>query len=132
MLAHSLDTDAFILALRRTMARRGKPAHILSDNCSNFVGAQRELREPTKQWDQERTANKLSQEHIQWHFNPPSSPHFGGVWERLVQSMKRALTIAGEQCVNNETLLTFVIEADAILNSRPLTPLSSDCRDAGL
>ena len=81
------------------------------------------------EWDQNRIENKLSQDKLQWHFNPPASPHFGGAWERLVRSTKRALkAIAGEQCVNDETLLTFVAEAEAILNSRPLTPVSSDYR----
>ena len=66
----------------------------------------------------------------QWHFNPPSSPHFGGAWERLVQSAKRALkAVAGKQCVNDETLLTFMAEVESLLNGRPLTHVTSDYRD---
>ena len=62
--------------------------------------------------------------------NPPSSPHFGGVWERLVQSAKRALkAVAGKQCVNDETLLTFMAEVESLLNGRPLTHVSTDYRD---
>ena len=132
-IAHSLETDTVIMALRRMMARRGKPAHIWCDNGTNLVGAERELRDAMGEWDQNRIENKLSQDKLQWHFNPPASPHFGGAWERLVRSTKRALkAIAGEQCVNDETLLTFVAEAEAILNSRPLTSVSSDCRDEPL
>jgi len=37
-IAHSLDTSSFINALRRFIARRGRPKHIFSDNGGNFVG----------------------------------------------------------------------------------------------
>ena len=129
-IAHSLETDAFIMALRRMMARRGRPAHIWSDNGTNFVGADRELAEAMKHWNQVNITDQLSRDRIQWHFNPPASPHFGGAWERLVQSAKRALkAIAGNQCVNDETLLTFMAEVESLLNSRPITPVSSDPLD---
>ena len=44
-IAYTLDTDSYIMALRRIISRRGKPQRILSDNGTNFVGANRELRE---------------------------------------------------------------------------------------
>ena len=44
-LSHSLSTDSFLCALRRFIARRGRPEHIYSDNSSNFIGAERILRE---------------------------------------------------------------------------------------
>ena len=72
----------------------------------------------------------LSQDGVQWQFNPPASPHFGGVWERLVRSSKTALkAIAGKQRVNDEILLTFVADAESLLSSRPLTSVSSDPQD---
>ncbi|KAK3748899.1 hypothetical protein QZH41_002890 [Actinostola sp. cb2023] len=112
------------------MARRGGPSHIWSDNGTNFVGAEKELRDGLQRLDNERIYDQLSQDGIQWHFNPPSSPHFGGVWERLVQSAKRALrVVAGKQCVTDETLLTFMAEVESLLNGRPLTHVSSDYRD---
>ncbi|KAK3726366.1 hypothetical protein QZH41_006066, partial [Actinostola sp. cb2023] len=111
------------------MARRGRPSHIWSDNGTNFVGAEKELRDGLKRLDKERIYDQLSQDGIQWHFNPPSSPHFGGIWERLVQSAKRALrVVAGKQCVTDETLLTFMAEVESLLNGRPLTHVSSDYR----
>ena len=59
-----------------------------------------------------------------------ASSHFGGTWERLVRSTKRALkAIAGKQRVTDEALLTFMAEAESLVNSRPLTPLSSGCKD---
>ena len=76
-IAHSLETDSFIMALRRMMARRGKPRHIYSDNGTNFVGAERELKECLDGMDQAKISDTLSQDIIQWFFNPPSAPHFG-------------------------------------------------------
>ena len=76
-IAHSLETDSFIMALRRMMARRGKPRNIYSDNGTNFVGAERELKECLDGMDQAKISDTLSQDRIQWFFNPPSAPHFG-------------------------------------------------------
>ena len=129
-IAHSLDTDSFIMALRRMMARRGKPRHVYSDNGTNFVGAERELKESLDKMNQAKITNTLSQDRTQWHFNPPSAPHFGGVWERLVQSAKKALKISLRgQLVNDETLHTFIVEVESLLNSRPLTHVSVDPHD---
>ena len=113
-IAHSLDTNSCLMAIRRMIAKRGKPANIWSDKGTNFVGAEKELREAVKRLDGERIGDQLSADGVQWHFNPPSSPHFGGVWERLVQSAKRApKAVAGKQCVNDETLLTFMAEVES-------------------
>ena len=49
---HSLDTDSFINSLRRFMARRGSPEHIRSDNGSNFVSGEAELRRAISSWNQ--------------------------------------------------------------------------------
>ena len=69
-----------------------------------------------------KITDELSQHGIKWHFNPPAAPHLGGVWERLVKSAKRALKpVAGNQRVTDETLLTFMAEAESLINSRPLT-----------
>ncbi|GFV99979.1 integrase catalytic domain-containing protein [Trichonephila clavipes] len=77
-----LTTDSFIAALRRFSARRGAPRHIYSDNGTNFVGARRKLDEIRKLWlslpTNEAISYYLSKSSIDWHFIPPSSPHFGG------------------------------------------------------
>ncbi|GFV18882.1 integrase catalytic domain-containing protein [Trichonephila clavipes] len=77
-----LTTDSFIAALRRFSARRGAPRHIYSDNRTNFVGARRKLDEIRKLWlslpTNEAISYYLSKSSIDWHFIPPSSPHFGG------------------------------------------------------
>ncbi len=63
--------------------------------------------------------------------NPPSAPHFGGVWEREVRSVKSALyTVLGSQSVPEAVLMTVLLEVEAILNSKPLGYVSSDVADA--
>ena len=130
--AHSLDSSSFIQALRRFIGRRGKPHVMYSDNGTNFVGAERELREGIQNWNQEAIANELTQENIEWHFNPPGAPHFGGLWEANVKSVKRAMyaILAKEQVVlTDEVLQTVFVEVEALLNGRPLTPISDDIND---
>lgn len=129
-LAYSLNTDSFVMALLRFIGRRGKPSEIYSDNGSNFVGAISELRKYVRQWDQQRISNELSAKQIQWHFNPPSSSHRGGVWERMIRSVRRLLLlITREQTLNDETLGTYLVEIERILNDRLLTPIVQDAND---
>ena len=84
-LAGDLSTDSFIMALRRFRGRRGNPKTMRSDNGTNFVGANRELSDALKSLSQERITRELAQEGITWYFNPPSSPHMGGILESMVK-----------------------------------------------
>ncbi|XP_043492375.1 uncharacterized protein LOC122517844 [Polistes fuscatus] len=121
-LASDLTTETFLAALRRFMARRGKSSDIYSNNATNFVGAANVL--------QDRVSRKLSDEGIRWHFIFPRSPHFGGIWEAAVKSFKHHLIrVIGETLLTYEAMQTYVLEIEAILNSRPLTPLSDDPND---
>lgn len=128
-LLESLDTDAFLMSLRRFVARRGKPFELLSDNGTNFVGGDRELREafytmgPTLQ-------QQLAEQRITFRFNPPSAPHFGGTWEREVKSVKTALkVIFKEQSVPETVLRTVLTEVEGIMNAKPLGYVSADVAD---
>ncbi|XP_071491771.1 uncharacterized protein [Diadema antillarum] len=128
--AHSLDTDSFINALRRFIARRGKPERIVSDNGTNFRGAERELRESLQALNQFKVNNYLLDQGISWTFNTPTASHMGGVWERMVRSIRKILgSLLGQQTVNDEVLSTVLVEVEGILNSRPLTQLSMDPQD---
>ena len=117
-LAESMETDSFILCLRNFIGRRGQPLDIYSDNGTNFVGEEKELREGFKRLDQEKIDNFLSVKVIQWHFNPPYAPHMGCAWERMVQSAKRTLyAILRGRTVANEVLRTSLIEVESLINS---------------
>ena len=128
---HTMDADSFINALVRFMARRGVPDRIRSDNGTNFVGGERELRESMREWDKsDKVQGLLASKSIEWVFNPPAAPHMGGVWERQVKSVKRALSvILRDQVVDDERLDTLFCEAEAVVNGRPLTVVSDDPSD---
>ena len=83
--AFSLSTDSFIMCLRQFIAGRGKPTVIYSDNGTNFVGANCEC---INDWNQDTIGSVLSQDGIQWVFNPPAMPRMGGIWKRLVRVCK--------------------------------------------
>ena len=126
----SLSTDSAIMAIRRFVSRRGKPNSIFSDNATNFRGADRELKEAIQGFDQNQIQCKLSANGINWVFNPPGAPHFGGSWERLIRTVKTALraTLKG-RITTLEVFQTLMVEAEHIVNSRPLTEVSCDVND---
>ena len=129
-ISHSLELDSFISALERFMSRRGRPEKVFSDNGTNFTGGNLELRSSLQEWNQKKIEKTLHQREIEWHFNPPSASHMGGIWERMIRTAKTILkSLIGEQTVSDETLSTFMAIVENILNDRPLTPPSSDCRD---
>ncbi|XP_054869314.1 uncharacterized protein LOC129349591 [Amphiprion ocellaris] len=129
-MATSLDTDSFIHALRRFIARRGQVKEMRSDNGTNFVGADRELKKAIKEWNTSQIEDSLLQRDIRWMFNPPSGSHHGGVWERIIRSIRKIMTATlREQSLDEEGLQTFFCECEAILNTRPLTTPSNDIDD---
>ena len=129
-MTNSLDTDSFLMAFRRFVGRRGKPARVYSDNGRSFRKGEKELRSALSGWNQEYLSDQLSQEDIEWHFSTPAAPHMGGIWERMVASVKRALrAVLGRVIVSEETLNTAIVEVESIVNSRPLTHVSTDGTD---
>ena len=127
---HSLDTDGFINALRRFVSLRGCPTTIFSDNGTNFRAGEKELRESLSEWNQTTIYDFLRQKKIIWKFNPPGASHMGGAWERIIRSIRKILkALLGQQLVTDEMLQTLMAEVAGILNSRPLTPVSSDPKD---
>ncbi|XP_052758002.1 uncharacterized protein LOC128202280 [Galleria mellonella] len=122
-LVHSLSTDAAIMSLRRFIGRRGVPTEIWSDNGTAFVGANHLLKSLYGAEMELFAANEC----ISWKFIPPSAPFMGGSWERLVRSVKTAMQVTlKERTPSDEILLTLLIEAEALINSRPLTHVPSD------
>ena len=122
-----MDTSSCVMGVERFVSRRGTPAMIWSDNGTNFIGAEKELRESIEKWNVVNIAAELAHKGIKWRFNPPSAPHQGGIWERLVRSFKRVLyTILGTRRLTDEVLHTTFCLVENALNSRPLTPVSAD------
>ena len=128
---HGMDTDSFIHALRRFMSRRGKPQEMRSDNGTNFVGGNRELKEAIDQWNQDKLHQHFLQQEIKWIPNPPKASHMGGVWERVIRSIKKIMqALLREQLLDDEGLQTLFCEIESIINGRPLTKVSDDPKDA--
>ena len=125
--AHFMTADSFINAFRRFICRRCKPHTVFSDNGTNFIGAEKELRQSLKSFNHKYVEEKLSQKSIRWKFNPPTASNFGGIWERLIRSTRKILSsLLNQQTVTDEMLLTLFAEVENILNSRPLTPIVID------
>ena len=117
-LVDSLEVDDCLLAIRRFAARRGMPSVFVSDNAKTFESARN------------RIYRVFGMHSPQWRFIPPSSPWWGGWWERMVRSVKlcfyKTLHLALLSRCETETLLH---EIEACINSGPLTYLSTDPQD---
>lgn len=128
-LVSDLSTEAFLAAFDRFSSRRGLPIAIYSDCGTNFVGAAKQLRQLINREESQATISAAAST-CEWHFNPPSAPHFGGLWEAAVRSAKRLLVrIMGVHTFTYEELTTVLCRIEAVLNSRPLTPATNDPND---
>jgi hypothetical protein len=81
-----MDLDSFMMAFSRFTDRRGVPLICYSYNGTNLVAGEQEIRDAISQWSPEQLAKKMADQNIEWRFNPPAAPHFGGSWERMIKS----------------------------------------------
>ena len=82
------------------------------------------------EWDKAKIESDLAQKMIVWKFNPPGAPHFGGIWERLVQSCKKVMiAILDNRSLTDEVLSTTMCFVEQTLNAGPLKALSDDPED---
>lgn len=126
-LIETLSTDSFINALRRFFSIRGPAKLLRSDRGTNFVGACKEL---GLDRDNSPVGQYLQEKGCSWIFNPPHASHMGGSWERLIGVARRILDAmllkTDQTCLTHEVLCTFMAEVMAIMNARPLVPISTD------
>ncbi|XP_055622826.1 uncharacterized protein LOC129766332 [Toxorhynchites rutilus septentrionalis] len=120
-IVHSLSAQSCVMAIRRFVARRGAPESFYSDNGTNFLGASNLLAKQIQDINED-CASTFTNSKTRWHFNPPSAPHMGGSWERMVRSVKTAMLAIADHPhhPSDEVLETVLLEAEAIVNSRPL------------
>ncbi|UYV72987.1 hypothetical protein LAZ67_10001402 [Cordylochernes scorpioides] len=129
-LVSDLSTGSFIAALRRFTSRRGTPSDIYSDNGTNFKGAAKFLNEQYALLHASEIQDYITYSEINWHFMPPHAPHFEGIWESNIKSVKMILKkVIGSSLLPFEELTTFLTQIEATLYQRPLTSLSEDPND---
>ena len=121
------SADAFINNLRRFFARRGKPAKIVSDNGTIFTAAEKEL---NRHFGADLTRQFCANHQIDWTFNSAYAPHFGGLWERLLRSVKDSFYASiGSQILTDNIFNTVLCEVEHFMNARPITQVSSSPDD---
>lgn len=125
-LVHSASTKSFIEALKRFIARRGRVNIIISDNATNFVGANNYLQMIYNQME-ENSQEYERRFQIKWRFTTPLAPHHGGIYEAAVKSVKYHLVrLIGDTTLTYDEYDTILCQTEAFLNSRPLMPLNDD------
>ena len=128
-LVYKLDADSMINAITRFVARRPGVRTFISDRGTNLVGADAILRREWNSW-RESVAPELHKKGLEWTFIPAGTPHYGGLWERVVGLFKKHIASATRgDILHVDTFNTIVIEIEGILNRRPLTPMSDDPND---
>ena len=128
----ALSTDAFVATLSRFVSRRGLPSLIRSDCGTNYRGTDNYLRDVYAFLNQNKIeiGTALSRRGITWQFDPPACPHWGGIFEAVVKVAKTHLRrVIGDTVLTFEELSTVFCKIEAVLNSRPLCPTSSDPND---
>jgi len=133
-IVHSLDTDSYINALRRFIARRGNVKLIRSDNGTNLVACNKELLACIKKWNCSQIDEACRIRNVDWKFQPANASHFGGVFEREIRTVRKILNsllneFSNQVTMTDELLTTLMCEVECVLNSRPLTPVTTDSDD---
>lgn len=119
------DMNALIQrCLKRFTARRGLPQKMLSDNAKTFKSAARMISDTLNHPDVQRYFVNIG---IEWSFNLEKAPWWGGIFERMVKCVKSCLKkVVGRASLTYDELLTVLTEVEMILNSRPISYISTE------
>ena len=130
-MAYGLDTNSILNAFYRMTACTGFPTQVISDNGTNFVGAERELRELVNALDEKKIQESTVNRGVVWKFYPPLAPHFNGLQEVLIKAAKRSMVHAlnNADLGSDEELMTAMVGAEGLMNSRPITYQSYNVDD---
>ena len=123
-----MSSSAFTNALRRFISVRGKVVQYRSDRGTNFVGAVENIQAEVINVEDECTNEFLRKTGSVWVFNSPHSSHMGGVWERMIGTTRRILEamLLKVKTLTHDVLVTLMAEVAAMINSRPIVPVSAD------
>ena len=123
-------TTEFIKCLKRLVARREKPTTIYSDNAKPFQAAAKWLKQIIKS---EQFHEHLTKENINWKFNLPKAPWWGGHFERLIGVIKQALyKFLGRTSLQWSELKEVLLDVEINMNNRPLTYIEVDIQRPNL
>lgn len=128
--AKGLDTESFLACFSRMTARRGLCSEIWSDNGTNFVGANNEIRRVLDDWNNHLPLQQLAEIGTTWKFITPGAPFQGGIWEAAVKTFKyHFYRTLGSRVLTIDQMYTLVVQIEACMNARPLFPASDDPSD---
>ena len=132
-LVSDLSSECFLAAFKRFSSRRGRIQCLYSDQGTNFKGASKLLEidcmRAQNTWNKELSSS-FDKMCTKWNFIPPAYPHFGGLWEAGVKSIKTHLVkTIGNACLTFEEFSTLLVQIEGVLNSRPLSPLTDNPED---
>uniref|UniRef100_A0A914PDL9 Integrase catalytic domain-containing protein n=1 Tax=Panagrolaimus davidi TaxID=227884 RepID=A0A914PDL9_9BILA len=127
-LVMSLSGEAFIDALTRFAARRGMPSFIYSDNGTNLKVASLTVIPKWISKEDPDVMDYCTSKKITWKFVTEKTPWAGGVYESMVKLVKRNIKFAaGKKQFVFSKFVTFLCQAEAFINCRPLTYVADDC-----
>ena len=117
-------TQEFIQALKRLIARRGRPKVIYSDNAKTFEKASKCIKRVYKD---ERMQEFLVTEQVKWKFNLCRAPWWGGQFERMVELVKQCLyKTTGKSKLTKQELEEVILDTEINLNNQPLMYIDGD------
>lgn len=127
---HDMTADKMLGAIRRMIGRRGRLLSLYSDNGTNFTGAHSQMKKDYDEVQAKYGKMAADQLRVDWKFIPAYSPWMGGAWERLIHQVKRVLEdILRPDAVHDDVLANALIEAELIMNNRPLTHTPTNPED---